>query len=218
MWKSEWGILLHCWKNCTGFWSNSKFSTWLPHLHSAILKEHFMSVRFSQYLSAILFSEILSRKASKNPQDQSQTFWSATFPFLAPSVWNLLPADLRNILSLACLRSQLKVHLFDLFTNLFMYQLLQGSGGLFFSDSRWHVCIWVVGCDRKHMDGERVGEWRAGGGGGADKCQASGMGWGGWGREDWENIDNSLIINAYLSRQWETECWACVFPGAGVGV
>ena len=30
-------ILLHCWRNCTGYWWNSKFNTRLPPLHTATL-------------------------------------------------------------------------------------------------------------------------------------------------------------------------------------
>ena len=45
------------------------------------------------------------------------TFSLGSFTFLAPSVWNSLPADLRNAPSLACFRSQLKTHLFCLAFN-----------------------------------------------------------------------------------------------------
>ena len=76
-------------------------------------------------ISRLVFCDLLNEKIIKIPQTTLKTFGQHSFTFLAPSVWNSLPASLRNTSSLACFRSKLKTHLFvQLSTTLFMYWLL----------------------------------------------------------------------------------------------
>jgi len=51
-------------------------------------------------------------KLLKVPKRNIKTFGELSFSFLAPSVWNSLPSDLRNSSTLPLFKSRLKTHLF----------------------------------------------------------------------------------------------------------
>ena len=51
-------------------------------------------------------------KLLKVPKRNTKTFGERSFSFLAPSVWNSLPSDLRNSSTLLLFKSSLKTHLF----------------------------------------------------------------------------------------------------------
>ena len=51
-------------------------------------------------------------KLLKVPKRNTKTFGERSFSFLAPSVWNSLPSDLRNSSTLPLFKSRLKTHLF----------------------------------------------------------------------------------------------------------
>ena len=54
----------------------------------------------------------LCEKLLKVPKRNTKTFGERSFSFLAPSVWNSLPTDLRNSSTLPLFKSRLKTHLF----------------------------------------------------------------------------------------------------------
>ena len=55
-----------------------------------------------------------NEKLLKVPKTNLKTFGQRSFGFLAPTIWNSLPTDLRNAPSLSSFKSQLKTHLFQL--------------------------------------------------------------------------------------------------------
>ena len=72
-----------------------------------------------QYLSSCLCTYEPSRtlrssheKLLKFPKCNLKTFGQRSFSFLAPTVWNSLPSDLRNAPSLSSFKKQTKTYLF----------------------------------------------------------------------------------------------------------
>ena len=101
-------------KNCFGFWLKFR-----PQYKIATFVYRCFDGSLPGYLSQTLCAyeptrnlRLSCEKLLKVPKRNTKMFGEHSFSFLAPSVWNRLPSDLRNSSTLPLFKSILKTHLF----------------------------------------------------------------------------------------------------------
>ena len=113
VWKKENEITLYLFsKNFTGYLWNSAASIRSRLWPIAISKGLYLRIFLhpSATMNHLDVSEL--QKLLKIPKRNLKSFGEHSFSFMAPSVWNSLPADLRNLLTLSQFKSNLKTFLF----------------------------------------------------------------------------------------------------------
>ena len=90
-----------------------------------------------------------NEKLLKLPKQNLRSFRQCSFSFMAPSVWNSLPATFRNVTTLSQFKSHPRTFLFAQAFQQNLVLRLKKDG----------VSVWLVECRWMLMDREGVGAW-----------------------------------------------------------